>query len=43
MGMCPSGDIIQDNLDELLGDIEGVKTYIYDMLVLSNESFSKYI
>ena len=30
MGMCASGDILQSKVDELLGDIEGVKTYIGD-------------
>ena len=35
MGMCDLGYIIQAKVDNLLGDIEGVKTYIYDILVLS--------
>ena len=39
MGMCASGDIFQAKLDELLGDIEGVKKYIDDILVLSKDSF----
>ena len=34
MGMCASGDIFQAKVDKLLGDIEDVKTYIYDILVL---------
>ena len=34
IGMCDSGDIFQDQVDELLGDIEGVKTYIDDIIVL---------
>ena len=33
-GMCTSGDIFQEIVDELLGDIKGVKIYIYDILVL---------
>ena len=32
--MCTSGDIFQEIVDELLGDIKGVKIYIYDILVL---------
>ena len=40
MGMCASIDTIQDKLYGLLGDIEGVKTYIYDILVLIKDSFS---
>ena len=33
MGMWTSGNIFQFKVDELLGDIEGVKTYIDDILV----------
>ena len=43
MGMCASGYIFQAKADELLSDIEGVKTYINDMLVLSNDCFRNHI
>ena len=43
MGMCASGDILQANVDEILGDIGGVKKYIYDISVLNKESFYKHI
>ena len=43
MGMCPSGDIFQAKVDKLLGDIQGVKTYIDDILVLSKDSFEKHM
>ena len=43
MGMCTSGDIFQANIDELLGDIKGIKTYIDDILVLSKDSFEKHV
>ena len=43
MGMCALGDIFQSKVDELLGDIEGVKTYIDDILVLSKDIFEKEI
>ena len=43
MGMCASGDIFQANVDKLLGDIEGVKTYIDDILVLGKDIFEKHI
>ena len=43
MVMCISEDIFQAKLDDLLGDIEGVKTYIYDILVLIKDSFKKHI
>ena len=42
MGMCSSGDIFQAKIDELLNDIEGVKTYIKNILVLSRERFSNH-
>ena len=43
MGMCASGDIFQAKVDELLGDIEGLNTYINDIIVLGKDSFEKYI
>ena len=39
MGMCASGDIFQAKVGDLLGDIEGIKTYIAGILVLSEDSF----
>ena len=35
MGMCNFGYIFQAKVDKLLGDIEGVKTYINDIIVLT--------
>ena len=43
MVMFPSGDILQAKIDKLLDYIEGVKTYIDDILVLSKDSFEKNI
>ena len=43
MGMCANGDIFQAKVDKLIGDIEGVKTYICDILVLSKDSFENHI
>ena len=34
MGMVISGDIFQDKVNKLLGDIEGVKAYIDEILLL---------
>ena len=34
MGMCASGDMFQAKVDELPGDIQGVKTYIDGIFVL---------
>ena len=43
MGMCSSGDIFQSKVDKLISDIEGVKTYIDDILVLSKDCFRNHI
>ena len=43
MSMCPSGYIFQAKVDYLIGDIEGVKTYIYAILVSIKESLHKHI
>ena len=43
MGMCASGDIFQAKVEELLGVIEGIKTYIDDILVLGKERFENHI
>ena len=42
IAMCASGYIFQANIDELLDDIEGVKTYINDILVLDQDTFEKH-
>ena len=39
MDICASVYIFQAKVDELIGDIEGIKIYIDDILVLSKESF----
>ena len=43
MGMCASVDIFQAKVDKILGDIEGVKMQIYDILVLSKDKFENNI
>ena len=42
MGMCALGYIFQAKVDYILGDIEGVKMYIDDILVLSKDCFGKH-
>ena len=39
MKMCASGGIFQAKVDKLIVDIEGVKNYMDDILVLSKDSF----
>ena len=39
MGMCASVEIFQAKVDDLLGDIDGVKSYIDDIIVLIKDSF----
>ena len=43
MGMCASGDIFQDKVVKLLGEIKGHKTYIDDIIILSKDIFEKHI
>ena len=43
MGLYKSGDIFQAKVDEILSDIEGVKTYIYYIIVIFKGSFPQHI
>ena len=43
IGMCASVYIFQYKVDELLGDIKGVKTYINYILLLRKDLFRKHI
>ena len=43
MGICDSGGIFQAKVDEIFGYIESDKTYIGDILVLSNDIFYEHI
>ena len=43
MVMCASGVISKSKVDQLLGDIEGIKIYINDILVLRKVFFTKHI
>ena len=43
MGICALGEIFQAKGDELLSDIEGVKTYSNDILVVIEDIFEKHI
>ena len=41
MGMCASRDIFQAIIDKLIGDIEGIRAYINDILVLEKVSLKR--
>ena len=43
MGLCASGDLIQDKSDELPGDIEGSNMHIDDIIVIGKEVSSRHI
>ena len=43
MGLVVSADIFQAKVNELLGDIEGVKAYIDDILVLNKGTFAEHV
>ena len=43
MGVCAFGDIFQAKVYKLIGDIEGIKKYINDVLVLRKEILYNHI
>ena len=43
VGVGALGGILQAKLYDILGDIEGVKTYIDDILILIKDSFDNHI
>ena len=43
MGLSNSPDIFQEKMSELMYDLEGVRTYIDDLLVISNGSFDDHL
>ena len=43
MGTCTLGYIVQDKVDKLQSDIEGIKTYINDIIVSRKDLFTNHI
>jgi RNase H-like domain found in reverse transcriptase/Reverse transcriptase (RNA-dependent DNA polymerase)/Integrase zinc binding domain len=43
MGLCNSPDIFQENMSELMEGLQFVRTYIDDLLVVTNGSFSDHL
>ena len=43
MGICAFGDLFQYKVEKLLGDIERVKIYLDDILILSKDIFENHI
>ena len=43
MGLCNSPDIFQEKINELYNCLEYVRTYIDDLLVISNKTFEHQI
>ena len=43
MGMVVSGDVFQSKIYDLIGDIEGVHTYIDDILCIGTGSFDEHL
>ena len=43
MGICASGYILQDEVDKLFGDIEGIKTFMDDIQVFRKDCIKKHI
>ena len=43
MGLCNSPDIFQEKMNELFADLDYVRTYIDDLLILSSKSFEDHL
>ena len=43
MGLCNSSDIFQEKMSELFADLEHVRTYIDDLLVISNGTYEDHL
>ena len=43
MGITGSPDIFQENMSGLMGDLEFVRTYLDDLLILTKSSFDEHI
>jgi len=43
MGLCNSPDIFQEKMNELFHDLEYVRAYIDDLLIISNSSFQDHL
>jgi hypothetical protein len=43
MGLCNSPDIFQEKMNELFADLEGVKAYIDDLLVITKGSWQHHL
>ena len=43
MGMVISGDVFQSKVYDLIGDIEGVQTYIDDILCIGKGTFAEHL
>jgi hypothetical protein len=43
MGLCNSPDIFQEKMNELFQDLDYIRAYIDDLLVLSNESWEEHL
>jgi hypothetical protein len=43
MGLCCAPDIFQSKINELLGDLDSVRAYIDDVLILSKDSFEGHL
>ena len=43
MGLCNSPDIFQEKMSTLLSDLEYVRAYIDDLLIISNQSYEDHL
>ena len=43
MRLCNSPDILQEKMNELLNDLEYIRVYIDDLLIIRNSSFQDHL
>ena len=43
MGLCNIPDMFEEKMNELINGLDYVKTYIDDLLIISNKSFDDHI
>ena len=43
MGLCNSPDIFQDKMNEAFNDLEYIRAYIDDLIIISNSNFEDHL
>ena len=43
MGLCNSPDVLQEKMNEFFNDLDYIRTFIDDLLLMNNESLKDHI